>query len=429
MAPADQPARVRPPGMLAAGLVLLTAAGALAAVIAAQPARPPGTGLDRWWLGVVRTWQAVPLTDAAKALSLIGGPWGGTVIIAALVLFLLARGRWRTALFAALALAAGSLMSQLIKHLVGRPRQSGSLTHADSGSFPSGHVITVVVVGLVLTVVLTRPGRRALPLAAAAAAALVMIVCRTYLRAHWLTDTFGSVLLGTGIVAVLWWYFAPMLEDERPAATGPGGPGDQSDLVRRGYDELSYRYRADDAEAGSYGPWLERLQSLIPPAARVLDLGCGCGIPVARDLAAAGHQVTGVDISAVQVGRARELVPAASFRQADATQLEFEAESLDAIVCLYALIHMPLAAQPGMLSRAAGWLRPGGWLLAVAGQAAWTGTEDHWLGGQAPMWWSQAGAATYRGWLEDAGLQVTEQGFVPEGDGGHALFWARKPPG
>jgi hypothetical protein len=43
------------------------------------------------------------------------------------------------------------------------------------------------------------------------------------------------------------------------------------------------------------------------------------------------------------------------------------------------------------------------------------------------MWWSHADAATYRGWIERAGLEVTEQGFVPEGDGGHALFWARRP--
>jgi hypothetical protein len=43
--------------------------------------------------------------------------------------------------------------------------------------------------------------------------------------------------------------------------------------------------------------------------------------------------------------------------------------------------------------------------------------------------WSQADAGTYRSWLEQAGLQVTAQEFVPEGDGGHALFWARRPPG
>jgi hypothetical protein len=52
---------------------------------------------------------------------------------------------------------------------------------------------------------------------------------------------------------------------------------------------------------------------------------------------------------------------------------------------------------------------------------------DHWLGGDAPMWWSHADAATYRAWIEQAGLPVVAQELVPEGDGGHALFWARRP--
>lgn len=29
----------------------------------------------------------------------------------------------------------------------------------------------------------------------------------------------------------------------------------------------------------------------------------------------------------------------------------------------------------------------------------------------------------------EAGLEVTGRQFVPEGDGGHALFWARLKPG
>lgn len=435
----------RPPLMLAAGLLLLAAAASFADVIAAWPVRPPVAGLDRWWLGIVTTWQSVPLTDAGKVLSLISGPsTGGPVIMAGLGLFLLLRRRWRAALFTVLAWATASLLSVLIKHLVARPRPPGPLTHVGFGSFPSGHVISAVVIGLVLTATLARPGRRVLALGWVAAEVLAVAACRTYLHAHWLTDTAESVLVATGIVVTLWWYFAPMLEGERAGLDRPAGPGggpatpgsgpaspeDRTDLVRRGYDALSYRYRGDDDEAGPrYGPWLERLQSLVPAAGHVLDLGCGCGVPVARTLAAGGYRVTGVDISAVQVSRARKLVPAAAFVQADATQLEFAAGSFDAVVSLYALIHMPLAAQPALLARAAGWLRPGGWLLAVAGQGAWTGTEDHWLGGDTVMWWSQADAATYRRWLEDAGLEITEQGFVPEGDGGHALFWARKPPG
>jgi hypothetical protein len=62
---------------------------------------------------------------------------------------------------------------------------------------------------------------------------------------------------------------------------------------------------------------------------------------------------------------------------------------------------------------------------AVTGQDAWAGNEDNWLGGPAARWWSQADAATYRIWLTQAGLEVTSQQFGPDGDGGHALFWAR----
>lgn len=145
--------------------------------------------------------------------------------------------------------------------------------------------------------------------------------------------------------------------------------GDEGDLVRRGYDALSYQYRSDDAGEAEYAPWLAELRARLPTGASVLDLGCGNGVPVARSLAAAGYQVTGVDISDVQVERARRLVPAGTLIRADATTIEFPAHFFDAIVCLYALIHMPLASQPGLLQRAADWLRPEGWLLAVTGTA------------------------------------------------------------
>jgi 2-polyprenyl-3-methyl-5-hydroxy-6-metoxy-1,4-benzoquinol methylase len=201
----------------------------------------------------------------------------------------------------------------------------------------------------------------------------------------------------------------------------------ERELVRRGYDAISCRYRGDDAEAGRYARWLADLQDRLPASGSVLDVGCGCGVPVARTLAAAGYQVTGVDISDVQIERARRLVPAGTFIRADATSATFGPASFDAVVCLYSLIHMPLDDQPGLLRRIGGWLRPAGWLLAVAGQRAWTGTEQNWLGGQTAMWWSQADATTYRSWLGQAGLQITEQEFVPEADSGHALFWARRP--
>ncbi|HUQ40315.1 MAG TPA: class I SAM-dependent methyltransferase [Acidimicrobiales bacterium] len=202
---------------------------------------------------------------------------------------------------------------------------------------------------------------------------------------------------------------------------------DPREVVRRGYDALSYRYRGDDDAPAEYAAWRDELLGRLPAGADVLDAGCGCGVPMARDLAVAGHRVTGVDVSEVQIERARRLAPEATFVQADLTEAAFDDASFDAVVCLYAVIHVPVEAQPALLGRFARWLRPGGWLLLVAGDRAWTGTEDGWLGGDTPMWWSHGDRDDYRAWLSDAGLTVTDERFVPEGDGGHALLWAQRP--
>ncbi len=204
-------------------------------------------------------------------------------------------------------------------------------------------------------------------------------------------------------------------------------PHEPAELVRRGYNAVSYNYRGDDDDPAGYLPWLTTLEHRLPAAADVLDLGCGCGIPVAKTLAERGHHVTGVDISDVQIQRARHLVPTAAFLRADATEIAFPERSFDAVVSLYALIHMPLPAQPRLISRIAAWLRPGGWFLATTGAQAWTGTEDNWLGGTAAMWWSHGDATTYRDWLTRAGLHIDSEDFVPEGGSGHQLFWARRP--
>lgn len=202
---------------------------------------------------------------------------------------------------------------------------------------------------------------------------------------------------------------------------------DPKDIVRRGYDAASLHHELAYDAGTKYAAWLEEIDRLLPDRGTVLDLGCGSGVPVARALAAAGHRVTGIDISEAQIRRARNQVPEAEFVRVDATAARFDDASFDAVVALYSLIHVPTAEQPPLLRSIARWLRPGGRLLATTGHSAWTGTEEDWLGSGAPMWWSHADAATYRAWITQAGLTVEREEFVPEGDGGHALFLARRP--
>ncbi|WP_327721754.1 class I SAM-dependent methyltransferase [Streptomyces sp. NBC_00490] len=201
---------------------------------------------------------------------------------------------------------------------------------------------------------------------------------------------------------------------------------DPKDVVRRGYDAVSLRYDEVYGAETKYQSLLGDLCRRVPAGGTVLDVGCGSGEPVARTLAAAGYRITGIDISEVQVRRARERVPHADFIP-DATAACFDDASFDAVVCLFALIHIPQAEQPPLLRKICGWLRPGGCFVATTGHSEWTATEEDWLGGGAPMWWSHADAATNRQWIEQAGLTVEREEFVPEGAGGHALFWASRP--
>ena len=86
-----------------------------------------------------------------------------------------------------------------------------------------------------------------------------------------------------------------------------------------------------------------------------------------------------------------------------------------------------VADQPGVIARAAGWLRPGGLFVATVGHTAWTGTESDWLGGGAEMW---CGATPRQQPIEPGSSRPdsasTTSAFVPEGTGGHTLFVATR---
>lgn len=81
-------------------------------------------------------------------------------------------------------------------------------------------------------------------------------------------------------------------------------PDDPKEIVRRGYAAVSERYRADSDAPSEYETWLQALTSRLPASPQVLELGCGCGVPMARRLDELGHHVVGVDISAGQIARA-----------------------------------------------------------------------------------------------------------------------------
>ena len=201
------------------------------------------------------------------------------------------------------------------------------------------------------------------------------------------------------------------------------------DLVRDGYDTISSAYRDDegrsngtDDHADRYRGWIDELALMMEPGSRVLDLGCGAGLPATKELVTRGFSVVGLDISSVQIDRARRLVPGARFVCADMASWDAEPGSYDAVVAFYSLIHLPVQDQRDLLIRIRGWLRDDGVLLAIVGHGRWKGIEDY-LG--APMFWDHADVSAYLRWFRDVGLLPVWSRHIPDGASGHELVLAR----
>lgn len=181
---------------------------------------------------------------------------------------------------------------------------------------------------------------------------------------------------------------------------------DPARTVASGYDQVADAYAALEREAGDWPRQrhVEELVRLLHPGAHVLDLGCGNGVPVARQLVDAGLRVRGVDVSGEQVRRARAAVPEASFETKDMRTVDLEPDSLDAVVSLYAVEHIPRVEHGALLRRIRSWLREGGSLLLATEDADEEGVVAEWLG--APMYFSTSRADETRRLVRDAGFEI-----------------------
>ncbi|MEF3112890.1 class I SAM-dependent DNA methyltransferase [Streptomyces chrestomyceticus] len=140
------------------------------------------------------------------------------------------------------------------------------------------------------------------------------------------------------------------------------GQAEAFDAIGDRYDD-AFPHKEGQLAAGA------RLAAALPPGSQVLDVGCGTGLPTARQLADAGHTVVGVDLSPSMVALARANVPAARFHQLDVADLRDGRlggpGSFDGAVAFFSLLMLPRAEIPYTLRMLHTLLKPGG-LLALS---------------------------------------------------------------
>jgi SAM-dependent methyltransferase len=190
-------------------------------------------------------------------------------------------------------------------------------------------------------------------------------------------------------------------------------------VVERGWDQIPDRFadwqaQIDDAERAAR---VDDLLARVPRGADILELGCGAGGATTQRLAAHGRLI-GVDISAEQLLRARERIPAATFIHGDAATVELADAGFDAVVSLYALNNLPREELGALFRHIRRWLRPGGLFLASLPASDLPAWQGDWLG--VDMFFSGWDADTTLRLAGEAGLEVVdhrvERMQEPEGE-------------
>lgn len=218
-------------------------------------------------------------------------------------------------------------------------------------------------------------------------------------------------------------------------------PENVKDRVKASYDAMAVQY---NTWTQSHSPlrlkYMDKLFKLQPSLLdsagkpRVLELGCGAGLPVLLTLLEKndGMSVVGNDISTSQIELARKNLAGyedrVELQEGDMTKLEYAPGSISAAIALYSIVHLPLDEQRLMMRNLYGWLEDGGHLLVNFGKSTSEGSvQERWLDAEKGwMYWSGLGPERTARMLEDSGFVIGEQTLEEGEDESFVWFLARK---
>lgn len=179
---------------------------------------------------------------------------------------------------------------------------------------------------------------------------------------------------------------------------------DYKETVKAGYNRIASQYLAERTRDSEDIHLLGDLIARLPDHAKVLDAGCGGGIPVAQILSDR-FELTGVDFSEAQIELARKNISSAQFVCRDMTKLDFPEATFDAIVSYYAIIHIPRQHHRSLFVNFQRMLKRDGLaLLCLGAESLVDDIDENYFGTR--MYWSHFDADTYLGLLKSIGFKL-----------------------
>jgi ubiquinone/menaquinone biosynthesis C-methylase UbiE len=149
------------------------------------------------------------------------------------------------------------------------------------------------------------------------------------------------------------------------------------------FDDVGPAYESAFAGLSTQAAAIEWLinQLAEKKPAKCLDIGCGTGRPTCSELADAGHDVLGIDISGAMIEDASKKVPNAKFEKVDMASYNPSPSSFDAITVFFSMIASVTQDQIRQNFRNIyQWLKPGGVFVFATVPVAGNNLEIKWMG-------------------------------------------------
>ena len=153
-------------------------------------------------------------------------------------------------------------------------------------------------------------------------------------------------------------------------------------------------------------PDLTTFAESLLPGAKILDVGCGNGIPVSRFFVEAGFDLVGLDSSPGMIAKYRVNFPEVPVQCEPVQEASFAPDSFEGVVAWGVLFHLSEEDQEAVIRKVAQWLKPGGRFLFTAGDSR--GSVESKMNG-VTFRYTSLGSSEYRLILESAGMRLEDE--------------------
>jgi 2-polyprenyl-3-methyl-5-hydroxy-6-metoxy-1,4-benzoquinol methylase len=200
-------------------------------------------------------------------------------------------------------------------------------------------------------------------------------------------------------------------------------------FVKDGYNECAEKYQ--DARFNEKEPSLNYIFHNLKENAKILDIGCGAGVPVFK-LLSEKYDITGIDISEKMIELAKKNLPNGKFIISDILDYDFNKSQFDAIVSYYTLFHLPREKHILFIKKCHDLLKNNGILIVTVGMYDEDSYTEDFFGTR--LYWSNYNFDFYKKMILNNNFIIVDEKIISHGydknkfkrDESHPLIIARK---